>query len=58
MGGAKQIKGFAPLANLFGYTTDLRSMSQGRATYSMEFHHYAEAPRNVADEIIASRAKS
>ncbi|PLB93293.1 hypothetical protein B4U36_17695, partial [Klebsiella pneumoniae] len=38
--------------------TTLRSMSQGRATYSMEFHHYAEAPRNVADEIIASRAKS
>ncbi|MDP0795330.1 hypothetical protein, partial [Klebsiella pneumoniae] len=47
-----------PLAEMFGYSTTLRSMSQGRATYSMEFHHYAEAPRNVADEIIASRAKS
>ncbi|PLP28593.1 hypothetical protein CWM92_13915, partial [Klebsiella michiganensis] len=42
---------------MFGYSTSLRSMSQGRATYSMEFHHYAEAPRNVAEAIIASRAK-
>jgi elongation factor G len=43
---------------MFGYATTLRSMSQGRATYSMEFHHYAEAPRNVAEGIIAHRAKS
>jgi elongation factor G len=37
---------------MFGYSTDLRSMSQGRATYSMEFKHYAEAPNNVADAVI------
>ncbi len=55
MGGAKQIKGFAPLANLFGYTTDLRSMSQGRAASSMELAQYEEVPPNVAQEIIAKR---
>ncbi|MDU6107932.1 MAG: GTP-binding protein [Klebsiella pneumoniae] len=56
--GSQIIRADVPLAEMFGYSTTLRSMSQGRATYSMEFHHYAEAPRNVADEIIASRAKS
>lgn len=55
-GGGKLIKAEVPLSEMFGYSTVLRSMSQGRATYSMEFHHYAEAPRNVAEEIIASRA--
>lgn len=55
-GGGKLIKAEVPLSEMFGYSTALRSMSQGRATYSMEFHHYAEAPRNVAEEIIASRA--
>ncbi len=54
--GSQIIRADVPLAEMFGYSTTLRSMS-GRATYSMEFHHYAEAPRNVADEIIASRAK-
>ena len=57
MGGAKQIKGYAPLANLFGYTTDLRSMSQGRAASSMELAQYEEVPPNVAQEIIAERNK-
>ena len=57
MGGAKQIKGFAPLANLFGYTTDLRSMSQGRAASSMELAQYEEVPPNVAQDIIAKRNK-
>ena len=57
MGGAKQIKGFVPLANLFGYTTDLRSMSQGRAASSMELAQYEEVPPNVAEEIIAKRNK-
>lgn len=57
MGGAKQIKGFAPLANLFGYTTDLRSMSQGRAASSMELAQYEEVPPNVAQEIIEKRNK-
>lgn len=57
MGGAKQIKGYAPLGNLFGYTTDLRSMSQGRAASSMELAQYEEVPPNVAQEIIEKRNK-
>lgn len=56
-GGGKIIKAEVPLSEMFGYSTTLRSMSQGRATYSMEFNHYAEAPRNVAESIIASRGK-
>ncbi|MGI6902501.1 MULTISPECIES: elongation factor G [Leclercia] len=55
--GSQIIRADVPLAEMFGYATTLRSMSQGRATYSMEFHHYAEAPRIVADEIIAGRSK-
>ena len=55
--GSQIIRADVPLAEMFGYATTLRSMSQGRATYSMEFHHYAEAPRVVADEIIAGRSK-
>ena len=46
------IQGFVPLAEMFGYSTTLRSLSQGRATYSMEFKHYSEAPKNVAEAII------
>jgi elongation factor G len=57
VGGGKAIKAEVPLSEMFGYSTTLRSMSQGRATYSMEFKHYAEAPRNVAEAIVASRAK-
>mgnify|MGYP003336206806 FL=1 len=56
-GGGKAIKAEVPLSEMFGYSTTLRSMSQGRATYTMEFKHYAEAPRNVSEAIIASRAK-
>ena len=48
----KIVKVEVPLAEMFGYSTDLRSMSQGRATYSMEFKHYTEAPRNVAEAVI------
>ena len=48
----KQIKAEAPLAEMFGYATDLRSMSQGRANYSMEFAKYTAAPRNVAEDVI------
>jgi elongation factor G len=48
----KVVKVEVPLAEMFGYSTDLRSMSQGRATYSMEFKHYTEAPRNVAEAVI------
>lgn len=55
IGGGKIIRAEVPLSEMFGYSTVLRSMSQGRATYTMEFKHYAEAPRNVADAIIAAR---
>ena len=57
-GGAKLIIAFAPLANLFGYTSDLRSMSQGRAASSMELAQYEEVPPNVAQEIIEKRNSS
>ena len=57
VGGGKAIKAEVPLSEMFGYSTTLRSMSQGRATYTMEFKHYAEAPKNVADAIVAARAK-
>jgi len=52
----KVIRAHVPLAEMFGYATDLRSMSQGRATYAMEFLHYAEAPNSVADEVIKKTA--
>ena len=51
-GGGKTLKAEVPLKEMFGYSTTLRSLSQGRATYTMEFKHYSEAPRNIADEII------
>ncbi|HRH93304.1 MAG TPA: elongation factor G [Candidatus Peribacteria bacterium] len=54
-GMAKTITADVPLAAMFGYATDLRSMSQGRASYAMEPSHYAKVPKNVADEVIASR---
>lgn len=50
---AKVIRSYVPLANMFGYATDLRSLSQGRATYTMEFERYEEVPRNIAEEIMA-----
>ena len=56
-GGAKLIRGFVPLASMFGYTNDLRSMSQGRAASTMEVAQYEEVPPNVAQEIIEKRAK-
>jgi elongation factor G len=52
----KEVTAEVPLASMFGYATQMRSMSQGRANYSMEFAHYAEVPKNVADEIMGSRA--
>jgi len=57
VGGGKIIKAEVPLSEMFGYSTVLRSATQGRATYSMEFKHYVEAPKNVADGIITARAK-
>ena len=57
IGGGKIIKAEVPLSEMFGYSTDLRSATQGRATYSMEFKHYSEAPRNVAEAVMSARAK-
>lgn len=55
-GGGKIIKAEVPLSEMFGYATSLRSATQGRATYSMEFKHYSEAPKNVIDAIVTSKA--
>ncbi|CAN5629058.1 elongation factor G [soil metagenome] len=55
--GIKEITGFVPLGEMFGYTTNLRSMSQGRASSSMELDHYADVPNSVAEAIIAKNAK-
>ncbi|MBF0179491.1 MAG: elongation factor G [Magnetococcales bacterium] len=51
--GNQIVKAMTPLANMFGYATDLRSMTQGRATFTMQFHHYEPVPKSVADEIVA-----
>jgi elongation factor G len=51
-GSTQVVRAFVPLAQMFGYVTDLRSMSQGRATSSMEFSHYAEVPGNLASELV------
>ncbi|MBK6981762.1 MAG: elongation factor G [Betaproteobacteria bacterium] len=55
-GGGKAIKAEVPLSEMFGYSTSLRSATQGRATYTMEFKHYSEAPKNVAEAIINQKA--
>ncbi|MEX3959797.1 elongation factor G [Trinickia sp. EG282A] len=57
VGGGKIVRAEVPLSEMFGYSTSLRSLTQGRATYTMEFKHYAEAPRNVAEAIISAKAK-
>ncbi|MBF0108411.1 MAG: elongation factor G [Magnetococcales bacterium] len=51
--GHQVVSAMVPLANMFGYATDLRSMTQGRATFTMEFHHYEQVPEGIADEIVA-----
>ncbi len=56
--GAQVVSAKVPLSEMFGYSTDLRSMTQGRASYSMEFSHYEEVPRNVAEEIIEKSGAS
>jgi elongation factor G len=55
VGGIKIVRAKVPLSEMFGYATDLRSATQGRASYSMEFFNYAEAPTNVAQAIIETR---
>ncbi|KND59426.1 Translation elongation factor G [Candidatus Burkholderia verschuerenii] len=56
-GGGKIVRAEVPLAEMFGYSTSLRSLTQGRATYTMEFKHYAETPNNVSEAIINSKGK-
>ena len=55
-GNAQVVTAMVPLANMFGYVNNLRSMSQGRASYTMQFDHYSEVPRNVAEEVVAKYA--
>lgn len=55
---AQVIKAFVPLSNMFGYSTDMRSITQGRAIYTMQFDHFAEVPKSVADEVIAAATGS
>ena len=52
-GNAQVITATVPLSTMFGYATDVRSTTQGRATYTMQFKHYAEAPASIASEIVA-----
>ena len=56
-GGGKIIKAEVPLSEMFGYSTSLRSATQGRATYTMEFKHYSEAPKNVTEAIVSAKSK-
>jgi elongation factor G len=51
--GAQVVRGFVPLAEMFGYATDLRSKTQGRGVYSMEMSHFEEVPKNIAEKILA-----
>ena len=53
----KIIKAEVPLSEMFGYSTALRSATQGRATYTMEFKHYAEAPKNIAEAVMTAKGK-
>ncbi len=57
-GGGKQIRALVPLAEMFGYSTSLRSLTQGRATYTMEFQHYAAVPKHILDQVATARAAS
>jgi len=52
-GGSQKVKAHVPLSEMFGYATDLRSRTQGRATYTMEFSHYAQVPKSIEEEIVA-----
>jgi elongation factor G len=54
-GGGKIVRAEVPLSEMFGYSTSLRSLTQGRATYTMEFKHYAETPQNVAEAVINAK---
>ncbi|NDL68105.1 elongation factor G [Anaerotalea alkaliphila] len=56
--GATQINGYVPLSDMFGYSTDLRSKTQGRGQYSMEFHHYEQLPKNIQEKIISGKGSN
>jgi elongation factor G len=53
--GAQVVRSVVPLSEMFGYATELRSITQGRATYSMQFSHYEEVPQNVREDIISGK---
>ena len=55
IGGGKLVRAYVPLAEMFGYSTELRSATQGRGNYSMFFEKYAQAPKNVQDKVLAQR---
>jgi elongation factor G len=57
LGGGKIVRGFVPLAEMFGYSTDLRSKTQGRGNYSMFFEKYEQVPKSVQDKVLAARNK-
>ena len=53
--GAQVVRGYVPLSEMFGYATDLRSKTQGRGTYSMQFDHYEQVPNSLAEKIITGK---
>ena len=57
IGGGKMVKAFVPLSEMFGYSTDLRSRTQGRGNYSMFFEKYEPVPKNVQEKVLAAKAK-
>ena len=57
IGGGKMVKAFVPLAEMFGYSTDLRSRTQGRGNYSMFFDKYEQAPKSIQEKVIAEKKK-
>lgn len=58
VGGVTAVKAFVPLANMFGYATDLRSMTQGRGTFTMEFDHYEQLPQSIVESIVGGKEKA
>ena len=56
--GAQEIRAFVPLSEMFGYSNDLRSKTQGRGNYSMEPSHYIEVPKSIAEKIISNKGKA
>ena len=57
IGGGKMVKGYVPLAEMFGYSTDLRSKTQGRGNYSMFFERYEQVPKSVQEKVLSAKAK-